>query len=179
MDCLFIRHGIAVEAERWRGRDADRPLTPTGNRRVRRAAAGLASLHVTPTHLLTSPLLRARETARLIQKVLCPSLQPALAAELAPGSNPEQLLATLRHMPAEAVVLCIGHEPLLGRIAALSIFGKVSGNMPLKKAGAACIRFSGETLPGQGLLQWWLQPAQLRALGKGMRKGNKKPPRTN
>jgi hypothetical protein len=37
----------------------------------------------------------------------------------------------------------------------------------MKKAGAALIHFPGMVKPGQGLLQWWLEPMQLRALGRG------------
>lgn len=98
-------------------------------------------------------------------------MPPTVTAELSPESKPEQLLAALKPMSVEAVVLCVGHEPLLGRFAALALFGQASGTLPLKKASAACIRFDGDMLPGRGRLRWWLQPAQLRMLGKGLKRG--------
>lgn len=166
MDCILIRHGIAIEVEEWAGAETDRPLTEKGARRVRDAAAGLAAMDVAPTHLLSSPFARARDTAHIIRGVLCRSVSLDLRNELAVGSTPERVLAMLRGLPRESVVVCVGHEPLLGETAALLLSGHVSGSFPLKKSGAACIILPNEVSAGRGLLQWWLPPAQLRALGK-------------
>ncbi|TKB34598.1 MAG: histidine phosphatase family protein [Nitrospira sp.] len=59
MDCLFVRHGLAVEREEWDGKDVDRPLTEEGTRRVRQVAAGLRRLAVRPTVIYASPARRA------------------------------------------------------------------------------------------------------------------------
>ena len=167
MECIFIRHGIAVDPEKWEGSEEDRPLTQKGKKRVQRAAAGLASMHVTPTHLLSSPFMRSKETAKLIRFQLCPSLQVSTHKELAVGSTPEQVVALLSAQPPESVILCIGHEPLLGHTAGLLLGGKRSLNFPMKKAGACLIHLSGAVKPGHGLLRWWLEPSQLRAMGRG------------
>jgi phosphohistidine phosphatase len=87
--------------------------------------------------------------------------------ELAVGSTPERIVRLLRSLPAESIVMCVGHEPLLGEAAALLLCGKPTANFPMKKAGAALIHLPGMVKPGQGLLHWWLQPTQLRALGRG------------
>ena len=71
MDCLFIRHGIALEPEQWEGAESHRPLTTKGKRRVRQVASGLASMEVVPTHMVSSPFTRAKETAAIIQPLLC------------------------------------------------------------------------------------------------------------
>jgi phosphohistidine phosphatase len=167
MDCVLIRHGLAVEPEEWEGSEENRPLTEKGKKRVRQAAAGLTALTCKPTHLLSSPFVRAYDTARLLRTVLCPSLKVETREEFAVGSTPEQIVTLLRSLPAESVVMCVGHEPLLGEVAGLLLCGKPTSNFPMKKAGAALIHLSGTVKPGQGLLRWWLQPAQLRALGKG------------
>ncbi|MDH4329645.1 MAG: histidine phosphatase family protein, partial [Nitrospira sp.] len=73
VNCVLIRHGIAVESEKWEGSEESRPLTEKGKKRVLRAAAGLAALDCKPTHLLSSPFVRAYDTARLLRTVLCPS----------------------------------------------------------------------------------------------------------
>ena len=167
MDCLLIRHGIAVEPEEWEGSEENRPLTEKGKKRVLRAAAGLAALDCKPTHLLSSPFTRAYDTARLLRTVVCPSLKVMTCDELAVGSTPERLVALLRSFPTGSTLLCVGHEPLLGEAAALLLCGKPMTNFSMKKAGAALIHFSDMVKPGQGLLQWWLEPMQLRALGRG------------
>lgn len=173
MECIFIRHGIAVEPEEWEGAEARRPLTEKGKRRVRQAAAGLASMSLTPTHLLSSPFARARETADIIRAVLCRSMTLGTLEELAVGSTPDRLLGRLRTFPSDSIVLCVGHEPLLGELAALLLCGKVTAGFAMKKAGAALIHLPGHVMPGQGLLRWWLAPAQLRMLGKGFKAGRK------
>jgi len=165
MDCVLIRHGIAVEPDDWDGAEARRPLTEKGKRRVRQAAAGLASMDLVPTALLSSPFTRARETADIIRAVLCRSLSLKTVEELAVGSTPERLLDRLRNFRADAAVLCVGHEPLLGETAAVLLCGRLSAAFPMKKAGAALIHIPDDVLPGRGVLRWWFAPAQLRALG--------------
>jgi len=167
MDCVLIRHGIAVEPEEWDGLEENRPLTEKGKKRVRQAAAGLAALNCQPTHLVSSPFVRAYDTARLLRPVVCPSLKVETRDELSVGSSPEQVVTFLRSFPSEAVVLCVGHEPLLSEVAGVLLCGKATPSLALKKAGAALIRLSGGIKPGRGFLRWWLQPMQLRALGRG------------
>jgi phosphohistidine phosphatase len=172
MDCILIRHGIAVEPDEWEGAEENRPLTEKGKRRARQAAEGLASLDCKPTHLLTSPFVRAYDTARLLRAVVCPALKVETREELAVGAKPEQLVALLNTLPSDSVVVCVGHEPQLGEAVSLLLCGKVLPNFPIKKAGAACIEAEGIIKPNQGRLRWWLLPMQLRVLGK--RTGAKK-----
>ncbi len=169
MECILIRHGIAVERDEWEGTDENRPLTEQGKKRVRQAAAGLAALDCKPTHLFTSPFVRAYDTARLLRTVVCPGLKVETREELAVGAKPEQLVSILQTLPSDAVVLCVGHEPFLGEVASLLLCGKVLPNFPFKKAGVACIEAEGKGRAGQGRLRWWLPPMQLRVLGKRAR----------
>ena len=166
MDCLLVRHGIAVETEQWDGSDENRPLTEKGKKRVRQAAAGLAALGYKPTRLFSSPLVRAYDTARLLRTVVSPTLKIETREELAVGASPEQVMAWLRSVPAESTVICVGHEPLLGAVAGVLLTGKPIIGLSLKKAGAALIHLPDGPKPGQGMLRWWLQPMQLRVLGK-------------
>ncbi len=166
MDCLLLRHGIAVEAEAWDGSDENRPLTERGKKRVRQAAAGLAALGCKPTRLFSSPLVRAYDTARLLRTAVCPTLKIETRDELASGASAEQILSLLRSCPAGSMVVCVGHEPLLGEVAGVLLSGKPITGLSLKKAGAALIHLPDGPKPGQGILRWWLQPMQLRVLGK-------------
>lgn len=166
MDCILFRHGIAVEPDEWDGEEENRPLTEKGKRRARQAAEGLAALDHKPTHLFTSPFVRAYDTARLLRTVVCPTLKVETREELVVGAKPEQLVALLNTLPSDAVVVCVGHEPQLGEVVSLLLCGKVFSNFPLKKAGAACLELTDGFKLGQGRLCWWLQPMQLRAFGK-------------
>lgn len=166
MDCLLFRHGIAVDSEKWDGSEENRPLTEKGKKRARQAAAGLAVLGYKPTHLFSSSFVRAYDTARLLRTVVCPTLKIETRDELAVGASPEQVVAFLRSLPAEALVACVGHEPLLGQVAGILLCGKSVPGLSFKKAGAGLIHLPDGPKPGQGVLRWWLQPIQLRALGK-------------
>ena len=70
MDCLLMRHGVAVEMEGWSGIDETRPLTDEGRTQVRLVTQGLSAMSVIPTHLISSPLYRAQETAELVGQAL-------------------------------------------------------------------------------------------------------------
>ncbi|MGZ8386125.1 MAG: SixA phosphatase family protein [Nitrospira sp.] len=166
MDCILIRHGIAVEPDEWEGAEENRPLTEKGKKRVKQAAVGLAALECKPTHLFTSPFVRAYDTARILRTVVCPVLKVETREELAVGAKPEQLVVLLNTLPSNSVVVCVGHEPQLGEAVSLLLCGKAFPNFPLKKAGAACIEAEGNIKPGQARLRWWLPPMQLRVLGK-------------
>jgi phosphohistidine phosphatase len=169
MNCILVRHGIAVEPDEWEGMEKNRPLTDKGRRRAQQTAKGLAVLGCTPTHLFTSPFVRAYDTARLLRKVIDPTITVETQNELAAGTKPERLVAFLRTLPPDAVVICVGHEPQLGEVVSLLLCGKALPNFPLKKAGVACIESEGLMDLGQGRLRWWLQPRQLRAFGKQAR----------
>ncbi|MFO0697947.1 MAG: histidine phosphatase family protein [Nitrospira sp.] len=166
MECILFRHGIAIEPDEWEGAEENRPLTDKGRKRTRQAAQGLSVLGCQPTHLFTSPFVRAYDTARLVRTAVCPTLKIETREELAVGTTPEQLVGFLRTLPSDAVVLCVGHEPLLGEVASLLLCGKVLPTFPFKKAGAAGLELSGGVKSEQARLLWWLQPGQLRALGK-------------
>jgi phosphohistidine phosphatase len=166
MDCILVRHGIAVEPGDWEGTEENRPLTEKGKRRVRQAAEGMAVLDCKPTHLFTSPFVRAYDTAKLLRAIVCPTVKVETREELSAGTKPERLVGLFGTLPLDAVVVCVGHEPQLGEVISLLLCGKALPNFPLKKAGAALVELEGVIKPGQGRLCWWLQPMQLRAIGK-------------
>ncbi len=166
MDCVLVRHGIAVEREEWEGSEADRPLTERGAKRVAQMAAGFRRLDVQPTHVLSSPLIRAIETATIVHRSLRVRAEVQIVDALLPDAPPNRLLSILHDLPPESCVLCIGHEPQLGMAASVFLSGRASASFPLKKAGACLIELSIPPKPGQGVLRWWLTPSQLRAIGK-------------
>lgn len=166
MNVILIRHGIAVEREEWKGPDGGRPLTERGAKRVAQVAAGLKRLEVQPTHLFSSPLVRAVETARILYTVLAVPNLVSQVEELLPDASPGRCLTVLSDLPNDACVLCVGHEPHLGLLAALLLTGSRSVAFRFKKAGACLIELPWPPKAGRGLLHWWMGPGQLRALGK-------------
>ena len=165
MDIILFRHGIAVERQDWTGNEQDRPLTGKGIRRTRRSAKGLLSLRSTPTHLLSSPLVRARETAEILQLLVRPKVTVQICEALVPEASPNALFTLLGTMPSDSVVLCVGHEPNLSVVAATLFTGNPCAGILLKKAGACLIQIEKSVGAAKGHLEWWFTPKQLRALG--------------
>src|SRR5271167_2341100 len=95
MELLIVRHAIAFESDRLRWRDdGARPLSPMGIRLSRKAAAGLKQFSKVPDRLLTSPLVRARQTARILTDVAgWPRAEEV--SELLPGGAPLPVLSLL------------------------------------------------------------------------------------
>jgi phosphohistidine phosphatase len=135
-------------------------------KRVAQAAAGLNRLDVQPTHVLSSPLVRAIETAKIVHRLLRVSSAVQIVDELLPDAPPDRLLSIFHDLPPESCVLCIGHEPHLGLAASVMLSGRATASFPMKKAGACLIELSVPAKPGRGLLRWWMTPNQLRGMGK-------------
>src|SRR2546425_3909454 len=87
MELIFLRHGLAVDKEEWKGEDEARPLTAEGVERTKEVVRGLRALKVCPDVILSSPLLRARETAEIAKKGLSSDAKVELADELTPRSE--------------------------------------------------------------------------------------------
>lgn len=159
-----IRHAIAADiASSW-PTDAERPLTEEGIARWRLQVSGLRSLDASLDVVLTSPLVRCRQTADLLAEGLGGLPVESLDA-LKPGGRMAQVMTALGdHRRADAVAI-VGHEPMMGMLVA-SLLG-AQGTVQFKR-GAVC-RVDVEGLPPRaaGLLVWMLPPKVLRRLGSG------------
>jgi len=162
MRVVLFRHGIAGsrDARRWPN-DALRPLTARGRERTEQAARGLKRLYPV-TRILSSPLLRASQTAEILRAAYGLTREIEVVPALAPiGSHREILTRLAALKPAESVAL-VGHEPDLGKLAAVLVFGAPNGNLPLKKAGVCVLDFVGLPEPGAGKIVALLPPRLLR-----------------
>jgi phosphohistidine phosphatase SixA len=166
VDLLIVRHAIAMErdARRWPD-DRLRPLSVRGIARGRKAAAGIRRVSAKPELFLVSPLLRAQQTAQILQRFArWPRTQvwEELAAEAPPG----ELLTRLGRNAADFIAL-VGHEPQLSALLGLCLPGGAATGLTLRKMGAALVRFRGRARPGRAQLVWFAPPKLLRALAKG------------
>jgi len=164
MQLLVVRHAIAFErdAKRWPD-DNERPLTAEGIKKARRAAAGLKRIAQRPALVLTSPLVRARDTAVILtQAARWPEAVQCDA--FAPGKSPQEMLAALRREGAGAeCVAVVGHQPGLGKLLALCLRGDPRPEgFELKKGAVLCLSFDGPPRAGQGTLTALLPPRALR-----------------
>src|SRR5207245_4197073 len=164
MELVFLRHGLAVYKEEWKGEDEARPLTREGVERTKEVVRGLRVLKVRPDVILSSPLLRARETAEIAKEGLIADAKAELVDELAPSAAPDQLIARLPDLAEKPVVLCVGHEPHISTTISAMVSGRTAASFDVKKAGACCIRFTGIPKAGAGTMLWLLPPKFLRLI---------------
>jgi phosphohistidine phosphatase len=162
MELMIIRHAIAFERDhrRWDD-DGARPLSPAGIRRSRKAAAGLKELCRVPDRLLTSPLIRARQTAKILTDVAgWPRAE--VAPELAPGQAAAAVLALLGKDRSQRVAI-VGHQPDLSALLGACLL-RNHGTLPIemKKNAVACLSFAGPARIGRAVLKWLATPRMLR-----------------
>jgi phosphohistidine phosphatase len=166
MELLIVRHAIAVE----RGdpafeNDDDRPLTPEGIHKFRLAARGLKEIAPKLDRILSSPLVRARQTAEILRDTLSPHRKIEFCDYLAPSGEHADLVAYLNRLGAESVAL-VGHEPHLSSFTSyLLAGGDQAAGMVYKKGGAALVSFPEGLAAGSGTLEWLIQPGALRDIG--------------
>jgi phosphohistidine phosphatase len=164
MEVFLVRHAVAFERSRTRWpEDSLRALTPAGKRKFRKAARGLARCLPNAALVLTSPYIRARDTATLLAKAMH-SPKPVACPELAPGESARKAFELLRSRPGKALVL-VGHEPNLSTFVSTALASEQARlKIEFKKGGAACLEFPGRVEPGRAILKWVLPPRLLRAL---------------
>jgi phosphohistidine phosphatase len=161
-----MRHGIAEEGSRDLS-DADRALTDEGIRKTTQVADGLKALGLRIDAVISSPLRRAAETARIVGNVLVPDAEVELTPVLAAGSAAERIAGGLRPPKRAAAILLVGHQPDLGELASYLLTGSAhTAPLPFKKAGVAAIEVDGLPPKTTGLLHWFATPALLRAVGQ-------------
>ena len=163
-ELYLVRHGEAEErGELWPD-DSKRPLTEEGMVRMRKAARGLTRLGVALDVVLTSPLVRARQTAEIVAGGLDPRPPLVNVESLAPDGDYAALIVDLEKHARKTRIGLVGHEPAIGELAARLIGSRHSIEF---KKGAVC-RIDVDAIPpaGPGDLRWLLTPKILRSLKK-------------
>lgn len=157
MKLYFLRHGSASDVA---PSDADRRLTKEGEEEARIAGAALAELGVKPARLLSSPLLRAQQTARVAAKQLGFTGALELLNELLNDTSTGALLTALQPHSDASEILLVGHMPSLSEHIAALIDAKSADGLPLGKGGVACVELE-ELRAGAGSLRWLMRQKQL------------------
>ncbi|HYN07595.1 MAG TPA: phosphohistidine phosphatase SixA [Vicinamibacterales bacterium] len=160
----LVRHAIAAERGRQWPDDTKRPLTHKGAARMRQIVMGLRDLGVEFDLVLTSPLVRARQTAELLIAGVRSKPTLEVTDALAPGEPPVKVAAMLAKHAASCSIALVGHEPGLGELAAWL----VGANEPfvMKKGGVCCLKVNALPPARNGQVVWHATPKMLRALAK-------------
>lgn len=163
-ELYLIRHGVAEErGDAWPD-DKKRPLTEAGTSRMRKSMRGLVQAGIAFDVVLTSPLVRARQTADAVAAAFDPRPPIVVVESLAPGAAYGAVLAEIAKHAKRGRVALVGHEPDLGEITGRLLGARQAVQY---KKGAIC-RIDLASVPpsGPGALRWFLTPKLMRRLRK-------------
>ena len=163
MRLYLVRHGTAEPpGDTNQFQDFRRSLTPEGVKKMREVALGLRGLGIGIDSVASSPLVRAKETAEIIAELLKLKNPVEFWDELTPGTPAQQAMAKLQEYENKDSLALVGHQPHLGYLAALLVFGQDSVSLDLKKGGVCCIEVDQFPIRPPLPLVWLLPPKILR-----------------
>jgi len=162
LELYLIRHGLAEERGEKYPDDSKRPLTSEGIARLRKEAKALDNLDLSFDQIVSSPLVRAKQTAEVFAEVMKSKPPVAFSDSLTPAGTPAAVIQELgRHMRKASIAL-VGHEPNIGELAAHLIGSKIA--LPFKKGAICRLDFSVFPPKGKGQLIWFVTPRMLRKM---------------
>jgi len=166
MQLFIVRHGIAIGREDPKcPPDPERFLTDEGIEKTRQAAKGVAEIGAVPDSMLSSPYVRATQTAEIFATVLeYPKQKIQKTDLLLPGAEPLQLFRELSKDKDNSVVFVFGHAPHLDDLIATAL-GSKHHLTALKKAGVAMLELR-RLAPPSAEIVWLATPKLLRKAGK-------------
>jgi phosphohistidine phosphatase len=156
MEIYILRHGLAADAAAGT-RDAERPLTPEGAKKLQSVLRRARAIEVQPPLILTSPYRRARETAQVAVEALRTGSKLVESKALTPESSPEAVWDEIRVRKSDPQIMIVGHEPLLSSVYAY-LLGAATVQIDVKKGSLGRIdvdRFVGQP---RGILRWLIHP---------------------
>ena len=162
MDLLVLRHGEAGKRSPLPG-DFKRTLTPEGRQEIIDLSNGLKSLEIKLDYVLTSPLLRAKNTAEIVAKSLKYKGKIEELVSLKPEGSKLEFYSALSKLKRDSLVLIVGHEPYLSEMISQAI-SQSDCRINLKKAGLARMRVLSILPKLKGDLRWLVTPKLLKKI---------------
>jgi phosphohistidine phosphatase len=171
MNLFILRHGIAsIPGEDGLPKDlkdAERPLSREGQKKTWRATEAMRSLELEFDAVVTSPFLRARQTAQIVAEALELRRKLVFSDHLKPDGNPKLLLEQLGALGTRAKnILIVGHEPYLSRLVSLLVSGSTMVAVELKKGSLLKLEVGRLGYARCATLAWLLPPKLLGRIEK-------------
>ena len=166
MKLYLLRHAIAEDPDPGKyPDDSQRPLTRGGHEKMMKIALALHKLDKRIDLILSSPFLRACQTAEIAQKYLHLNKDRlVLIDQLAPLGAPSDLIAEIQAKYMFESLLLVGHEPDLSRLISMLISGDTTLSITMKKGGICCLSVD-ELVAGKcATMEWLINPAQVDSL---------------
>ena len=160
MKLYLVRHATAVDVA---ASDAERELTKDGRHEAKVDGKALVKLGVAVDQVLTSPLVRARQTAEIVAEALGLADKVAVLAELGNAHTTSALLRALGPWAKAQGLLLVGHMPSLADHLNLLIGAGVTANISFGKGTVGAVRLA-QLRAGSGELHWFLRQKQIAAI---------------
>jgi len=157
MELYLLRHAHAGDPVAWDGPDDQRPLSEKGEQQADRLGRFLAGIGFRADAVITSPKVRAAQTARIVAGHL--ELQVTTDERLAGALSPVALDAVLRDAGGPERPVVVGHDPDFTELVAVLCD---AARVPMRKGALARIDIAGRLGPGAGTLRWLVPPDVLR-----------------
>lgn len=164
MNLYLMRHAIAADADEDT-QDNQRSLTEKGRKKLGKIARNLEKLDLSFGLILTSPYLRARQTADVVADSL--DIEPGLVQEsenLTPLGFGDKLVEEINAREPVNDLLLVGHEPFLSQLIGMLLAGDASLSIDMKKAGLCKLSIENLSYGRCATLEWLMSPAQLVAI---------------
>lgn len=165
MEVYILRHAIAAPRGTPGIKEAERPLTNIGKKKMERAARGIAQIVPGVDVILTSPFKRAYDTAVIAAKEMNCSNKLTVFEPLESDTPYKTLIKALAKYNKKNAIMLVGHEPDLSYFAS-ALIGMKNSTLELKKGSLCRIDIDGFPPRSAGVLKWLIKPNQLRLMGK-------------
>jgi phosphohistidine phosphatase len=167
MNLYIVRHAIAVQ----RGTpgdddDSQRPLTDDGRKKMKKIVKGLHQLDMQLNTILSSPYVRARDTAKILASEFKLKNQLSFSDNLIPPGNFEALIDEIQNKYDVENIALVGHEPMLGQLISWLTTGNTDMNINFKKGGVCYLSADNLYQDHRATLEWLLTPALMVELSK-------------
>jgi len=159
MELYVLRHAIALTAAEAGVRDdSERPLSTEGREKMNRIAAAMKHVGIEVDLILSSPFVRAKETATIAHDAVARGSCLEFTTALASGADGKLIIAELKQRFRTAeLIMIVGHEPDLSSLIA-QITGLGRGQVEMKKGGLAKISIHAHSRELDGALEWLVPP---------------------
>ena len=157
MKLYLVRHAIAEDIGNFEG-DSLRPLTEKGREKMKKIALALEGLGVQPGLIVSSPYVRASQTAVILAKDLKYKKEIAYSDFLVPMAEPNDMIGEINEKFSVDELMLVGHEPNLSSLASVLLAGNSDLSINLKKGGVCCLSVDDLHYNRKATLEWLVTP---------------------
>lgn len=158
LELYIIRHGLAGRSLEDEKMDAERPLKKKGKSKMKEIAKGLKEKKIYFDMVVSSPLLRSKESAEIVNEFCGQTEEVTVTDLLKPDSSFNDLINFLNKLKKSKKIAIVGHEPFLSGFASYCLTKRKSPLINLKKGGVLMLEVGETITPGHCTLSWLMDP---------------------